>query len=116
MGPSLAVLGAELHAAWKGEQEDSDQRLFHAAFDGSKWSAQAQISGVGSSVGPALGVLAGVLYAVWKGEEADDRLFWAAFNGSTWSGQTQIPGAVSLIGPSLGIPRGQAVGCLARLV
>jgi hypothetical protein len=101
VGPSLAVLNGTLHAAWKGEYGDTDQRLFHATFDGRSWSPQIQIPGLASSVGPALGVLNGVLFAAWKGAEGDNQIYWSYLSGSTWQPQQTIPGAISLVGPSL---------------
>jgi len=77
VGPSLAALNGQTHAAWKGEGGDSDQRLFHAVFDGLSWGPQAQIQNFGSSVGPSLGALGDSVYAAWKGVEGDDHVYWA---------------------------------------
>ena len=79
-----------MYAAWKGE--DDDQRLWFASFDGTKWSAQAQIPAVASSIGPSLAGFGSKLYAAWKGEEGDQQLWYASFDGTKWSAQANIPG------------------------
>jgi hypothetical protein len=75
--------------------------VYYASFDGSKWSAQTQMSGVSSSVGPALCAFKSKLYATWKGVSNDQGLYYASFDGSKWSAQTRISGVASSIGPVL---------------
>jgi hypothetical protein len=99
----LSDFSTSLYAAWTGEV--NDDRLFFAAFNGTKWDNQATIPG-NSSVGPSLAALNGTLHAAWKGEhgDSDQRLFHASFNGSSWSAQAQIAGAGgSSVGPALGV-------------
>jgi hypothetical protein len=95
----LGAFGGKLYAAWKGSS--NDQSLWYASFDGARWSAQAQIPGVASSVGPSLSVFVGNLYAAWKGAANDQSLWYASFDGSRWSAQARIPGVASSVGPSL---------------
>ena len=95
-GPSLAVFGNQLYAAWKGEH--ADNRMFYASYNGTTWNAPAAIPG-NSSTGPSLAVFGNQLYAAWKGEHADQRLFYASFNGNGWSAQAGIPGVASSTGP-----------------
>jgi hypothetical protein len=110
VGPSLATYGGKLYAVWKGE--GSDESLWYAYYDGTKWSgqkpgtSQTQIPSVGSSMGAAIAEFNGKLYAVWKGEGSDESLWYAYYDGTKWSGQkpgtsqTQIPGIG--IGSSMG--------------
>ena len=96
-GPSLAVFGNKLYAAWKGS--NTDQRLWYASFDGSNWSSQAQIPGAASSSGPALSVFNGKLYAIWKGSRTDVAFSCAAFDGSVWSNMPNVPNPVNVSNP-----------------
>jgi len=99
-GPALCSLGGKLVAAWKNV---FDQNLYFATFDGTKWSAQAQIGGVASSVGPSLATYNGKLYAIWKGEGSDQRLWFATYNGTNWSGQNQASNGGTSVGASLAV-------------
>ncbi len=101
VGPAISQFNGTLYAAWKGL--GSDDRLWYASFDGSKWSAQVQIPNATSSTSPALSVFGNNLYVAWKGDGTDQRLWYAAFDGSTWSAQTQIAGAASGAGPTLAV-------------
>jgi hypothetical protein len=90
-GASLAVLGTNLYAVWKGE--DSDESLWYATYDGAGWSGQTQIAGVGTSLGAALAEFNGTLYAMCKGPDSDVSLYNAEWNGSVWSGwANDVPG------------------------
>ena len=80
---------------------NNDQAIWYASFDGNRWSGQATIPGVASSVGPSLAVFAGRLYAAWKGVTGDQGLWFSSFNGSTWTPQQLIRGVASSIGPAL---------------
>ena len=77
-GPALAAFGGKLIAAWKSV---FDQSLHYSSYNGTTWSAPAQIPGVASSVGPALAVFGSKLYAAWKGENADQGIWYASYNG-----------------------------------
>jgi len=44
-----------------------DQGIYYAAFNGTTWSTQKLIPGVGSSNGPSLAMYNGKLYAAWRG-------------------------------------------------
>ena len=99
LGPSLASFNGKLYSAWKGE--NSDQGIYYASYDGTKWSAQTNIAGVGTSVGPALATFNSKLYAVWKGENSDQGIYYASFDGTKWSAQTNIAGVGTSIGPAL---------------
>jgi hypothetical protein len=101
VGPATAEFNGKLYAAWKGL--GSDDRLWYASFDGTKWSAQAAISNATSSVGPSLAAFGNQLYAAWKGDGTDQRLWYATFDGINWSAQVQIPTAASSTGPTLSV-------------
>ena len=94
VGASLATVGTKLYAVWKGE--GTDQRLWYASYDGTKWSGQTQISGASSSVGAAIAEFKGTLYAMCKGKDSDVSLYNASFNTitNTWPSAwaTDIPG------------------------
>jgi hypothetical protein len=90
----LASVGNKLYAVWKGQ--GTDQRLWYASYDGTKWSGQTQIAGANSSVGAAIAEFKGTLYAMCKGKDSDTSLYNASFDISTntwpsgWA--TDIPG------------------------
>jgi len=100
VGPALAATDLTLYdatqstlfAAWKGQ--NSDNRLFFAGFDGTKWHAQQQIlpgqTGSETDGEPALAVLDGTLYAAWKGVLGDQTLYTSTHSGSSWSTPTTI--------------------------
>ncbi len=94
----ITAFGNDLVAVWRGF--GTDQLLYYSSFDGSNWSAPANIPGVSSSIGPSLAVFNGRLYAAWKGFDTDEQLWYSSFDGSSWAPQAQIPGH-SIIGPSL---------------
>jgi hypothetical protein len=100
VGPSLATVGNKLYAVWKGA--GTDERLWYASYDGSKWSgqtagsSQTQIPNAASSVGAAIAEFNGKLYAMCKGKDSDVTLYNASFdpNAGTWPSAwaTDIPG------------------------
>jgi kumamolisin len=99
VGPSLAVLGGKLYAAWKGMLDD--ERLWYSSFDGTTWAPQQQVPHLGGSgVGPAAAVFDGKLYLVWKGIGEDHRIFYITFDGTTWSDQqdTGVGGTSDMVG------------------
>ena len=71
---------------------NDDQRIWTSTFDGTTWTAQQMVAGVGTSVGPSLAVFNAKLYMTWKGIDGDDRVFYSSFNGSAWAPQQQISG------------------------
>jgi hypothetical protein len=100
VGPSLAaVVGGNLYAVWKGE--GSDESLYYAFYDGTKWSGQSpgsnqtQIAGIGSNIGAATAEFKGNVYAMCKGKDADTSLYTAEYTVSSksWSGWSNaVPG------------------------
>ncbi len=99
-GPSLAVYGGELYAAFRGGYSDGqtdrapDQGLYYTTLTtASGWSGtKYPIPGESSSSGPALGTMPnGDLYAMWSGASEGDGLYYASFNG-TWSYLGIVPG------------------------
>ena len=101
----ITAFGNDLVAAWKGIP--GDDSLWYSSFDGSSWAPQAQIQGVGSSVGPSLTVFNGRLYAAWRGTDAGNSLWYSSFDGSSWAPQAQIQGVGSSAGPSLTVFNGR---------
>lgn len=106
-GPSLALvttpysLGmsslAILCMAWTGTKGDSGL-YFATSSDGTAWSAQQKIDGVGSSNSPALasfhprGTNAMGLFMAWKGTGSDHNIYWSVNTDLTsWSPQQSIP-------------------------
>jgi hypothetical protein len=89
----------QLQAAWK--DNDIDDLLWYASFDGSSWSAPAVIPGAGSDVGPALDIFNGLEYAAWKGSNGDTELWYSSAGASGWAPQQVIRGVASDVGPSL---------------
>jgi hypothetical protein len=77
VGPSLALFGTQLYAAWKGGGDD--EQIWYSHFDGSSWAQPRVIlpGTVASSVGPSLAVFNGRLYAAWKGGGSDERIWWS---------------------------------------
>ena len=101
----ITAFGNDLVAVWRGF--GTDQLLYYSSFDGSNWSAPANIPGVSSSIGPSLAVFNGGLYAAWKGFATDSLLYYSSFDGSSWAPQEMIPGVSSSIGPSLAVFNGR---------
>lgn len=92
VGPSLATVGSNLYAVWKGE--GSDERLWYTYYDGTKWYPQTQV-GTSSSIGAAIAAFKGNLYAMCKGKDSDVSLYTAEFTVSSksWSGfSPAVPG------------------------
>ena len=84
--------GDKAHGVDHKRLQNADQRIWTSSFDGSTWTAQKLLPGIGTSVGPALAVFNGKLYMTWKGINGDDRVFYTSFNGTTWAPQQQIVG------------------------
>jgi hypothetical protein len=103
MGPALAEFKGKLYAIWRGA--GTDDQLWYASFDGSKWAAPARIGGVGTSAAPSLAVFRDKLYAAWKGRRTEQTLWFASFDGLKWSGRARIPGGSSSAGPWLSVFR-----------
>jgi hypothetical protein len=47
IGPSIAVMGSNLYAVWKGML--GDERIWYTSFNGTVWTAQQIVPGVGTS-------------------------------------------------------------------
>ena len=95
----LTTYSDHLQAVWK--DNDIDDLLWYAAFDGSNWSAPAVIPGAGSDVGPALDVFNGLEYAAWKGSNGDSQIWYSSAGASGWAPQQVIPGVGTDGGPAL---------------
>jgi hypothetical protein len=101
LSQGLCAYNGKLYASWKGES--GDDRLFYAAFDGTKWDDQTTIPG-GSLIGPSLAEIAeghdSYMYAAWRGEHEDPRLYYSRFDGTSWTDQAQLPGNTD-VGPTI---------------
>lgn len=98
-GPSLAVFGSRLFAAWKSK--DAAPEMYYAYFDGKTWSNQIIIPNTGTSAGPSLAVFGNLLWAIWKGAYDDNGIYYAAFNGNGWGAQNRIPNVGTSDRPAL---------------
>jgi len=98
---ALADFNGKLYMVWKGMERDD--RVFYSSFNGTSWTPQTQISGIGSSGGVALAVYAGKLYMAWKGVLGDQGIYYSSFNGTTWAPQQLVSGVGSSVGPSLAV-------------
>jgi Matrixin len=122
--PSLAVAGAwsldtrdlgGLYMAWRGVS--GDDGIYWSAFEGSGWSPQENISGIGSLHGPALatgvtrnradGVPVTGLFMAWDGVPGDNAIYFAQNPGlSGWTGQRRIDGVGTSDRPALALFNG----------
>jgi len=100
----LCNYNEQLYAAWKGSGDD--QHIYYSSFDGSKWSAQANIEYpkpvdnpilpleilqfAESNIGASLAFFQNQLYAAWKGSGDDQHIYYSSFDGSKWSAQVAI--------------------------
>ncbi len=98
---ALSAFDGKLYMAWKGEERD--ERIFFSDFNGSTWTPQRQVPGVGTNSGVALAVFEGKLYMAWKGEEEDQGIYWSSFNGTSWAAQKEVPGVASSTGPRIAV-------------
>lgn len=96
--PRYAAFNSRIWSVWKGSGDD---HVWYASSDGSSWSDQTTIPGVGTCNSPALAVHNGVLYAAWRGVGRDAGIWYATNDGSRWSGQTKVPGVGTSEGPAL---------------
>jgi hypothetical protein len=100
-GVTLATYGGKLYAAWDGS--GSTSHLWYAAYNGTKWSAQAKVPSVvtNQNVVPALAEYNGALYVAWVG--TDSGVWYSAYNGSSWTPQAEVPLAKSDYPSALGL-------------
>lgn len=123
-GPSLAVAGTQsfdtsepggLYMAWRGV--DGDDGIYWSSFEGTGWSPQENIPGIGSLHGPALatgftrnradGVPVTDLFMAWDGVPGDDAIYFAQNPGiSGWTGQQRIDGVGTSDRPALALFNG----------
>ena len=78
--------------AWKGMGDDP--KIYWNRLQGSTWSAQQTVPGVGTSVDPALAPIpgtAGNVYLAWRGQGDDQKIYWSRFDGTAWSTQKVVP-------------------------
>jgi hypothetical protein len=99
--PAMAVFNGKLFMVWKGMERDD--RVFFSYFDGTKWAAQKQVPGIGSSTGVALAVFQNKLFMAWKGVLADERIFWTTFDGANWAPQQMVPAVWTSTGPRIAV-------------
>lgn len=98
---ALAVFNGRLYAVWKGMERDD--RVFYSSFNGTSWTPQQQVPGIGSSTGVALAVYGGKLFMAWKGVLTDQRIFYTAFDGTSWAPQQLVNGIGTSVGPRLAV-------------
>jgi len=103
MGLPVAIeaFSGKLYMVWKGMERDD--RVFMSAFNGSSWTPQQQIPGIGSSSGVALAAYGGKLYMAWKGILGDQGIYYSSFNGTSWAPQQLVAGIGSSVGPRLAV-------------
>jgi len=98
---AIEAYNGRLYMVWKGEERDD--RVFFSSFNGTTWTPQQQIAGIGSSTGVALAVYAGKLYMTWKGILGDQGIYYSHFDGTTWAPQQQVAGVGTSVGPRLAV-------------
>jgi subtilase family serine protease len=98
---ALETFNGKLYMAWKGIERDD--RIFYSSFNGTTWTPQQMIPGIGSSSGVSLAVYAGKLYMAWKGVLGDQGIWYSSFNGTTWAPQQLVPGIGTSVGPRLAV-------------
>jgi len=103
MGLPVAIeaFNGQLYMVWKGME--NDDRVFMSSFNGTSWTPQQMIPGIGSSTGVALAVYAGKLYMAWKGLLGDQGIYYSSFNGTSWAPQQLVAGIGSSLGPRLAV-------------
>jgi hypothetical protein len=85
--------------AWKGQSNDPG--IYYSTYDGSSWSVQQRVEGVGTSAGPSLTVFNGNMFMAWKGQSNDPGIYYSTYDGSSWSVQQRVEGVGTSAGPSL---------------
>jgi hypothetical protein len=98
---ALEVYGGKLYMVWKGMERDD--RVFYSSFNGTSWTPQQMVPGIGSSTGVALAVYAGKLYMAWKGILTDQGIYFTHFDGTAWAPQQLVSGIGSSVGPRLAV-------------
>lgn len=88
---TLASYAARVHMVYVG----SSNQLFHASYDGSTWTKQAEIPDQRSWNRPALATfgnkVAGLkLHMVHQGASSDS-LWWSVYDGTAWTPNVQLP-------------------------
>jgi hypothetical protein len=113
--PSLVVtqsanftsVGQNLFMAWKGVEDDSN--IYWSSLNGTAWSPQSKVEGIGSSHAPALisyggsGFASGLLMA-WKGVEDDSGIYYSqnpTLLPNNWLPQKKIEGVGTSCKPAL---------------
>lgn len=74
-GPSTAVRGDRILLAWKGVA--GDQGIYFSLFDGSEFTGQIRVDGVGTSQGPSVCTIGAFTHMAWKGVEGDNTIYWS---------------------------------------
>ena len=105
VGPALATFGNRLYAAWKGMNTDqnNDQAIYWSSFNGTNWTPQKHLAGVGTSYGPALATFGNHLYMAWKGASNDQGIHWSSFDRTNWSAPRNVPGVGASKRPALAV-------------
>jgi hypothetical protein len=98
---AVETFNNKLYMVWKGMERDD--RVFFSSFDGTSWTPQQQVTGIGSSTGVALTVYDGKLYMAWKGILGDQGIYYTHFDGKIWAPQQLVPGIGSSVGPRLAV-------------
>jgi subtilase family serine protease len=98
---AIETYDSKLYMVWKGEERDD--RVFMSTFNGTAWSPQQLIPGIGSSTGVALAAYGGKLYMAWKGVLGDQGIYYSAYNGTSWTPQQLVAGIGSSVGPRLAV-------------
>jgi hypothetical protein len=94
--PALAQYDGDLYAMWIGQS--SPTHLWYAAFNGKKWTKQAEVPSALTDqyTGVGLAAYKGSLYVAWEGKGlTPNRIFYSAFNGSTWTAEATVPSALT---------------------
>ncbi len=126
-GPSLAVGGrfsliggglGELFKVWRGVSGDS--AVYWSALNGTTWSPQQRISGIGTAHGPALatgftttppdGVPVTGLFMAWSGAPGDSNIYYSqSRNLGSWDSQQVVNGVGTSDRPALCMFNGKMI-------
>ncbi|MEU3048824.1 hypothetical protein ABZ705_20335 [Streptomyces sp. NPDC006984] len=98
--PALAVYGGKLHLVHRGG--GNDVGLYHATYDGTRWSAPGNGRLNSSSLeGPGLAVFDNKLYCIHRGHGSGDQdLYCLSYNGTSWVNGHRLPNHRSGTGPA----------------
>lgn len=100
-GPSACVYEGRLYCFYPGTygQDVDGNALLYTVFDGTGWSAEAQVPSTNISCNPSAVTLNGKLYCFHQGNLNNGELWYNVFDGTSWEGDLQVPASPLSWGP-----------------